>query len=151
MLWSCEMMQYISLPLGPVYGPACGCHFCEDLLSIALLQNCLPKSLGNIAWASSLLWSFLVFICGTKQLCFQRTGVSWPVWSLPAQCWCCWLPWAARELLPVVHNRLDLNHESWGVKTWFCRKHQVISNNRSKYAVSSANKGHEILKYMERD
>lgn len=43
------MMQYISLPLGPIYGPACGCHFCEDLLSIALPQNCLPKSLGNIA------------------------------------------------------------------------------------------------------
>lgn len=33
--------------------------------------------------------------------------------------------------------------EPWqlGIKIWFCRKHQIISNNRFKYAVSSANKG----------
>lgn len=71
-----------------------------------------PKSLGHIAWASSLRWSLLVFACGTEQLHFQGPVLPYSSWSLQAQHRHCWPGCAARDLLAVGCNRLVVNPES---------------------------------------
>lgn len=102
----------------------------------------LHKPVPPLVFSSLYMWHW-------EALLSEECGV---LVSLKPSGWVLVLLTALSSTRALVSCSQQAQFELWdlGVKTFFRRKHQVISNNRSKCAVSSANKGHEISP-MERD